>query len=211
MKRLKIFLIQIFLISAIFFTNKFALAQDNATNQIAFKNSYLSEFCRDYKKAFETLQNIYDEKSYEINLRMGWLAYLKEEYIESISFYQKAINILPLSVEARFGIIYPATTLQKFGFIKTQYEEIIKLQPNNCNANYNLGYIYYKEENYKEAIKYLEIALNQYPFDYNINCILAMTNYKLGKLTEAKTIFNKVLLIKPNDIYAIVGLSLIDL
>jgi hypothetical protein len=39
--------------------------------------------------------------------------------------------------------------------------------------------------------------------------MFAWTNYMLGKTREAKILFNKVLLISPNDISATEGLGLI--
>jgi Flp pilus assembly protein TadD len=35
------------------------------------------------------------------------------------------------------------------------------------------------------------------------------TNFRMGKLNEAKVLFNKALLVKPNDASALEGLSLI--
>jgi Flp pilus assembly protein TadD len=48
-----------------------------------------------------------------------------------------------------------------------------------------------------------------YPFDYDNLVLYAWTNYQLGKLREAKVLFNKVLLNKPNDASAKEGLGLI--
>jgi len=39
-----------------------------------------------------------------------------------------------------------------------QYQEAIKLQPENANINYNLGLLYLKEKNYEQATEYAKKA-----------------------------------------------------
>jgi tetratricopeptide (TPR) repeat protein len=54
--------------------------------------------------------------------------------------------------------------------------------------------IYYYRKNYTLAKKYFDVALNLHPFDYNALLMSAWTNYFLGKSSEAKVLFNRVLL-----------------
>ncbi|MEZ5148220.1 MAG: hypothetical protein R2759_14450 [Bacteroidales bacterium] len=53
-------------------------------------------------------------------------------------------------------------------------------------------------------------VVNLYPFDYDGLIMFAWTNLKLGKLREAKVLFNKVLMYKPDDSSALEGLSVIN-
>ncbi|MEI8201631.1 MAG: tetratricopeptide repeat protein [Bacteroidota bacterium] len=184
-------------------------AQDYAALQKAFSESYVFEGKAEYSKAVETLKKVYDEKSYETNVRIGWLLYMSGLFTESTTFYQKAINLLPLSIEARLGYVNPAAALGNWDMVKTQYEEILKIDPQNSTVNYRMGNIYYGKKDYNTALKYFEKVVNLYPFDYDSVIMYAWSNFKVGKLREAKVLFNKALMNKPTDASAKEGLSLI--
>ncbi|MCD4695293.1 MAG: tetratricopeptide repeat protein [Bacteroidales bacterium] len=181
--------------------------QDYKTIQDAFSESYTFEYEGDYTKAILSLKEVYNEESYEINLRLGWLSYMAGFFTESSSFYQKAMDLKPLSIEAKFGYVYPASALGNWEFVKKQYIEILKIDSKNSMANYRLGSIYYGNEDYSSALKYFESVINLYPFDYDGLLMYGWTNLKLGKFREAEVIFNKVLMNKPNDKSAIEGLG----
>ncbi len=186
-----------------------AFSQDYKAIQNAFEKSYLYEYSGDYSKAIDQLKEVYDESSYEVNLRLGWLTYMAGFFTESAAYYQKAIDLKPLSIEAKFGFTYPASALGNWEQVKNSYKEILKIDPQNSVANYKLGSIYYGNEDYTTALKYFEKIINLYPFDYDGLLMYAWTNLKLGKFREAEVLFNKVLMNQPNDKSAIEGLGLI--
>ena len=89
------------------------------------------------------------------------------------------------------------------------YNKILKISPNNTIANYRLGLIYYGKKDYQKALKLFEKVVNLYPFDYDGLLMYAWTNFMLGKTKEAKILFNKVLMLSPDDESAREGLDLI--
>ncbi len=182
-------------------------AQENLIQ--AFKTSYEQEAKGEYKKASETLKAVYNQDSYEINLRLGWLHYLAGLFTESTTYYQRAIDLMPYSEEAKFGITYPLSALGKWNEVENIYKKILKISPNNTTANYKLGLIYYGREDYNNAYKHFEKVVNLYPFGYDGLLMFAWTNLKMGKTREAKVLFNKVLLYSPDDKSALEGLGLI--
>ncbi len=184
-------------------------SQDYESIQSAFEKSYSYEYSGEYSKAIDELKEVYDESSYEINLRLGWLTYMAGFFTESAAYYQKAIDLKPLSIEAKFGFTYPASALGNWEHVKNSYKEILKIDSQNSTANYKLGSIYYGNEDYTTALKYFEKIVNLYPFDYDGLLMYAWTNLKLGKFREAEVLFNKVLMNQPNDKSAIEGLGLI--
>lgn len=184
-------------------------AQDKTALSDVFSASYIHESKAEYSKAIEVLKKVYDESSYEINLRLGWLSYQSGLFTESISFYNKAISLMPMSIEARLGYVLPAAALGNYSQVTTRYNEILKLDPNHYTVNYRLGLIYYNRKNYQEAYKYFEKIVNLYPFDYDALLMMGWTNYQLGKLREAKILFGKALLNKPGDSSALEGIGLI--
>jgi tetratricopeptide (TPR) repeat protein len=197
------------LVSCLVLSAGMASAQDYKAIQNAFSESYALEKKTQYTKALETIKTVYDESSYEINLRLGWLAYESGLFTESMAYYEKAINLKPYAIEARLGFVYPASQLGNWEQVKSQYFEILKIDPQNTVVNYRMGLIYYGKQDFTNALKHFEKVVNLYPFDYDSVIYYAWSNFKLGKLREAKVLFNKALIIKPNDSSALEGLGLI--
>lgn len=186
------------------------LAQDYAALQLAFEKSYTFEDNGEYSNAIEALREVYDEDSYAVNLRLGWLTYFSGSFMESTAYYQRAIALMPLSIEARLGYALPASALGNWELVIKKYEEILQIDPNHSVTNYRLASIFYSRQDYQRAYQYLEKVANHFPFDYDIMVLFAWTNFHLGKLREAKVLFNKTLLIRPGDTSALEGLKLIQ-
>jgi tetratricopeptide (TPR) repeat protein len=174
----------------------------------AFKESYSLEDKAEYSKAVEVLRAVYVESSYEINLRLGWLSYNAGLFSQSQAYYARSVDLMPYAIEAKFGIVYPLSALGNWDAVETYYKQILDIDPKNSIANYRLGSVYYGKLKYTQAKKHFEIVANLFPFSYDGVLMLAWTNYRLGLTREAKILFNKVLLISPDDKSAIEGLSL---
>jgi len=184
-------------------------AQDYVLWQSAFEQSYEFEKNEQYVKALEILEDQYKADSYDFNIRFGWLYYLTGDYPKSKQYYKNAMELLPYSLEARFGFVLPLAGLGEWNNIIKNYEQMLKLDPKNTIVNYRLGAIYYERKDFQKSYNYLEEVINLYPNDYDSNILFAWTNFQMGKLKEAKILFNKVLLIKPDDSSAQDGLKLI--
>jgi tetratricopeptide (TPR) repeat protein len=175
-------------------------AQNNYTAlQEAFSKSMAYESKGNFADAISTIKAIYQEDSYEINLRLGWVTYLNGSFTESAAYYQKAINLKPYAIEPKLGYVYPASALGTWDQVIRQYNDILAIDPQNSLVNYRMGSIYYGRKDYARAD----------PFDYDSMILYAWTHFQLGKLREAQVLFNKVLLNKPKDASALEGLSLI--
>lgn len=184
-------------------------AQDKSSLSDIFSASYTYETSGEYTKAAEVIKKVYDESSYEINLRLGWLTYKAGLFSESTAYYNKAIDLLPLSIEARLGYVMPASSAGNWDQVVTRYNEVLKLDPNHYTVNYRMGLIYYGRKDYQAAFRYFEKIANLYPFDYDALLMLGWTEYQMGKLREAKVLFQKALLNRPGDSSALEGISLI--
>jgi tetratricopeptide (TPR) repeat protein len=187
----------------------YSFAQDSKVLQTAFAKSYAYEAKYQYDEAIQVLKDVYSDKAYSINMRMGWLCYLDKNYASSINYYKKSIDLMPASAEALWAILSPQIASEKWADVEKTYLAILKLEPKNATAHYKLGVIYYYRKNYTAAKKYFDVALNLYPLDYNNLLMSAWTNYFLGKTNEAKVLFNRVLLLYQGDASAIEGLGLI--
>ena len=185
-------------------------AQNIKEIQKAFEKSYSYEAENELDEAIDELKNIYSDESYEINLRLGWLYYNKGKLIDSEKYYTIAIDILPYSEEAKFGLILPKVANAKWEEVKNIYKQILTISPNNTVANYKLGYIYYNQGYFGYAKFYFEKVINLYPFDYDALLMYAWSNLQLGMFKESRILFNKVLMLSPNDKSAIEGLAIIN-
>lgn len=199
----------------IYFLLAFMLAnvvngQDFINISEAFKRSYSYESEGKYGEAAGELIKIYNESSYEINLRLGWLNYMAGSLDESANYYKKAIALKPYAIEPKIGFVSLSAAIGNWNLVEEQYKKILEIDPMNTVASYYLGLIYYNREQYDLALKYFEKVVNLYPFDYDSVIMYAWTNFKMQNLREAKVLFQKTLLIRPNDSSALEGLSLIE-
>lgn len=184
-------------------------AQDYAKLTTAFSESYAREKAGKYSEASSALKALYDQNSYEINLRLGWLTYLEGQFTESMKYYNRAIELMPYAIEPQLGVVLPASAMGNWDIVISHYNKILSIDPNNTVTLYRLGLISYDRKEYKQASQYFEKVVNLYPFDYQSVLMLGWSYYRLGKLREAKILFNKALLYYPGDASAKEGLSLI--
>ena len=179
----------------------------SAALQKAFKNSYADEAKKNYQAAINDITPYYADNNYETNLRLGWLNYVIKNYTSAESYYARAVSLKPNSIEAKFGYVKPLSTLERWDKVIAQYNAIIKLDPQNTQANYWLGVINYNRKQYDEAIKYLNKVVTLYPFDYDGNQMLGWSYLLAGHKAEARACFERALLIKPDDTSSADGLN----
>lgn len=183
-------------------------AQEAKAMQEAFAKSFIAEDKADYKTALQAIQSVYSDKSYLVNLRIGWLSYLSKDYVNSVTYYKKAIALMPTATEPLWGLCNPLIAQEKWADLENNYKSIVRFDPKNSLVNYRLGMMYYYRKNYVEALKYFDVTLTLFPLDYDAITMSAWTNYYLGKKDEAKVLFNRVLLMYHQDASAIEGLAL---
>ena len=199
--------------SLLVFTLSLALislkAQDTKVISEAFSSSYTYEYDGNYAEAIKALKEIYDSDSYHINARLGWLSYLSGQFTGSAAYYQKAIELKPYAIEARFGLINPASAMGNWGQVKSQYLHILDVDPQNIKANYYFGLMNYETKDYAQAAMQFERVINLYPFNSEALLMYAWSNFQLGKTREAEVLFNEMLIINPGNASALEGLELI--
>jgi len=182
--------------------------QDMKQIQAAFAQSYIMESSKNYKGAIETILHVNNDKQYETCLRLGWLYYASQQYIESNNYYQKAVDIMPAAIEPRLGMAAPLAAMNNWDQVMQVYIDILKIDPNYATVNYRLGLIYYNRQNYVAAKKYFDVYLNLFPFDFDVLNISAWNAFRQGKLDVAKALFNKALLVYPGNVDCLEGLKL---
>jgi len=201
----------LFLIIAFVYFSSLTQAQTNQfTVSEAFSKSYANENKKEYQQAINDLMAVYDEKSYEINVRLGWLYYYVEAYEVSKKYYEIAVLLNPKSVEGRLGLVLPASALANWDLVLHQYLEILKIDDLNSTVNYFTGLIFYNKSEFGNAEQYFEKVYQHYPFNYDTAIVLAITKQKLKKDSDAKNLYMKALLFYPGDQTAIDGLKSLE-
>jgi tetratricopeptide (TPR) repeat protein len=185
-------------------------AQADVKFQAAFAESYKSELTGNYNLSISELRSVYQEDNYSVNARLGWLLFLAKQYTESVNFYDKAIKLKPLAIEARYGMIKALNAIESWDKVKEQYEAILRIDAMNTTSLYWLGVLLYNRKDYDNAARNFEKIVNLYPMDYGSIIILAWTRLYQGKKTDAKVLFNQALLLSPNDSSALSGLNQIN-
>jgi tetratricopeptide (TPR) repeat protein len=157
----------------------------------AFAQSYSNEKNQEYAKAAYDLESIYLKymSNYEINLRLGWLKNSSGDLKQSENYYSKAMELKPLALEAIYGKILPLIGQEKYSKVLQLAEKALSIAPNDSKAEYFIGLANYHKNNYSKSEKYLEKAINKYPFDLDLNLMLGWTKFALGKKNEAKALF----------------------
>ncbi|MBL1213913.1 MAG: tetratricopeptide repeat protein [Ignavibacteriae bacterium] len=177
---------------------------------IAFQSSISAESSGNYDSAIKFLEDIYKDFSddYLINLRLGWLNYVKKDYDKSVKYYNKAIKICDNCTEALLGLTYPLAAQNKWSDVESIYQKILEKDENNYAANLNLGKIKYNEAAYLNAKIYLEKIYENFPSDVETNIYLGWTYYQLGNASKANHHFTDALINDPDNSSALEGINL---
>jgi tetratricopeptide (TPR) repeat protein len=197
------------LLVVLFVGTQWVNAQDQKATQEAFSKSYTLETGKKYNEAIDMLKSLNASHNYAGELRLGWLLYTAKRYAGSVAAYKKAAEIMPASVEPLLALVNPLATQKKWDELEKNHLNILKIDPKNSLTNFRLGQIYYNKKEYAKAEKYFSVSLNLYPFDYDSMLMSGWNYYFLGKYSEAKELFNRVLLYRPYDASATEGLGLI--
>ncbi|MBE2281581.1 MAG: tetratricopeptide repeat protein [Ignavibacteriaceae bacterium] len=187
-------LIVIFLTGGFFVVKLFS--QVSFDDVKAFQKSIKLEEETKFREAIETLLPHYktNQADYLFNLRLGWLYYNIEKYDSSIICYEAARKINPSAIDAVYGIRYPVAAKNDKDKLVALYEEILKADPNDYEANLRLGQIYI-EKDLNKAKSYLLNVYKKFPSYYEPNLSLGYTYYYLGDYANAKILLRNALML----------------
>ncbi|MDP2088818.1 MAG: tetratricopeptide repeat protein [Flavobacteriaceae bacterium] len=182
----------------------FVIFSGNAQNGdllSAFEKSYIHEINQDYIKSISSLEALYTKypSNFETNLRLGWLHYLSGNFKDSDKYYSKAVELKPLALEAIYGNILPLLAQGKYNEVLILSNKALSIAPNDSRAEYYIGVVSYYQKDYPKSERFLEKAINKYPFDLDLNLMLGWTKFALGKKNEAKALFQVAQRNSPNS------------
>ncbi len=193
---------RLILLILILTTSSLALSYEEIKN--AYHQSYKYEKIQDYKNAIRAIIPVYKEypNGYTINLRLGWLYYLDKNYANSIYHYEKAMKVLPHSVEAKLGYTLPLLAQGKFSEVEKVCYQILSTDFYNYWANLRLAYALRMQRKFDIAEKIALKLLTVYPTDVNFLVELGLIKFFTNRKKEAKQIFKDVLILDPENTIA---------
>ncbi len=198
MQKRKIILVILLLLS-IFSKNVFALTYEQIKEY--YHKSFDFERKQRYEEAIRVLMPIYKTypNTYTINLRLGWLYYLRKNYKNSEYHYKKAANIIPSAIEPLLGLTLPLMAEEKWEETEKICYRILKTDFYNYYGNLRLSIALRKQKKYQLSETIARKMLALYPTDIFFLEELGLSLYGLGKKDKAFKIFKDLLILNPSD------------
>ncbi|WP_022853088.1 tetratricopeptide repeat protein [Thermodesulfatator atlanticus] len=180
------------------------LAQVNNNFYQAFKDSYKYEKMRAYEDAIKALLPLAERypNSYLVNLRLGWLYYLSGKYGNSIKHYKKAVSLRSQAFEPLLGLSLPLMAQQRWSEVEKTMNRLVAADPYNYYGNLRLAIALRLQNKARLAERICRKMLARYPTSLDFLVELGRTLWWQGKNTDAKRIFQRVLLLDPENVVA---------
>lgn len=166
--------------------------QINITELIDILKANFYIIIRKNKKAEKILLNAIKRhpESIEIHEKLGKLYENENKIEEAIIEYEFAMNnIYEKKIYIKIGKLYEK--IGKEERARTIFEDIIREEPENYEANMGLANILYNMNEFKYAIQIYNNILKYYPEDYDIYYSLGMTYTMLNDFKKAKESYEK--------------------
>jgi len=107
------------------------------------------------------------------------------------------------------GIILLSSLVYAEGGAVKQYQKIIETNPNDAEAYYNIGIVYYSEKKYDESKGQFQKAIEIYPDFAEAYYSLGVVYYAEANYDKAIEAFSKAIQIDPRNYEAIYQLGIV--
>ena len=182
-------------------------ALSDAEIRDTYHQSYRYEKSQNYTDAIRALAPVIEAypQGYTVNLRLGWLNYLKGAHATARAHYEAAIKIMPDSIEARLGHLLPLLAQERYTDAEAVARAVIRVDPANYYANLRLAFALRMQQKYDAAEDIVIRQLGYYPTD--VSLLTEWGLIKTAKHLPAERIFNDVLTLDPENVTAKAQLS----
>ncbi|MCK5217978.1 tetratricopeptide repeat protein [bacterium] len=167
----------------------------------AYYQSYHYERIQDYTKSVQAIKKVFKTypKSYTINLRLGWLYYLKKNYANAIYHYEKAIQLAPGAVEPKLGYMLPLLAQEKYEKVETLAHKVLAIDPLNYYGNLRLSIALRHQKKFDLDEKEIRKMLLLYPTNVAFLTEMALIKSAQGKKKSALNIFGDIIILDPDN------------
>ena len=148
-----------------------------------------------------------DGDSAEARLLVGTTKLMANDYAGALQDLQKAVELNPDLPDgyAYYGAALSATGDQEGA--KAAFMNALKQDPNNFESNLRMGFLLRNDQNYEEAMHYLQHALEVRPGDFGVRCQIAAVELSMGKIEQARADLESLVKESPNFTEAHVSLA----
>ncbi|RMH73551.1 MAG: tetratricopeptide repeat protein [Gemmatimonadetes bacterium] len=170
----------------------------------AYERSYTYEKIQDYQNAIKAMLAVFNAypEGYTVNVRLGWLYYLNQNYANAIDHYQKAMKTAPYAAEAKLGYLLPLLAQGKYSEVEKIAYQILTIDYYNYYANLRLALALRMQEKYDLAQTVVERMLLLYPTDVPFLVEQALVKQAQDDPEAATAIFWDVLILDPENVTA---------
>ena len=176
----------------------------------AFNRSFLAEKAIHYDDAIEELVAIGDpgDDRYFIFTRLGWLHYLRGNFGKSFDYYLGAIEESPESTEARVGYLLPLLANKQYDKVIEIAKQVLEVDPRNYYANLRLAVALRELKRFDDALQVIEPVLTRIPADLESMAEYSKSLVAIGRISDANAVYHRMLLVDPNNDFALTKLGL---
>ena len=185
--------------------------EDGQWIQAAYHKSYFYERMEKFADAIKVLMPVLKgfPSTYTVNLRMGWLYYRLGGFGNSLRHYEKAIQALPDSLEAKLGLQLPLLAQERYAEAEKISYQILRIDYYNYYANLRLVIALRRQRRADVALKAVETMLGRYPNDVLFLTEMGLLYAQLERRDEMTRVFQSVVLLDPENISAREHLGLV--
>ena len=176
----------------------------DAKLEAAFAKSIQYEKQLNYDEAKKPLQSLTaaQQQTYFVQVRLGWLAYKNGQYPEARESYEAAVRLSPKSTEAKLGLVLPVLAQGRWAEAEGLAKQVLQADPNNYFANLRLAYALRMQSKFTQAEEIDNRLVEAYPTDVSVLLELGLTKVGLNQKEAAAKVFQKVLLLDPENAIA---------
>lgn len=139
-----------------------------------------------------------DPNNATANIELGQEQVLNHKYKTARNYYKRALISAPAEPNALFGYGQTSYYLNDIDEAKTAFKKMIALNPNEAIAYQYLGKLEAEDENYKNALEYINKAIQIEDDNYEFYMDLGQYLRYRGKFADAEKAWTKAISINPD-------------
>jgi protein O-mannosyl-transferase len=128
----------------------------------------------------------------------------------SITLHNRTVAVMPDNAAARMYLSTSYMEAKQFDRAVEQLKQMPPSFPNQWEVNENLGLCYFQLQNYQQSLIHLQKALQLNPKAEKSLVCLGCIYLQVGRIPEAKAVFEEVLKIQPGYLPAVQALQIIE-
>jgi len=165
----------------------------SAQNDTIFASSYKLEAEKKYDAAAQAITALADGGNEFARLRLGWLTYLAGKYNDSISHYNRLLQVNANSIDARLGVTLPLLAQQRWQDAAAQARHVLQLSPWDYTAHVRLMICEEALKQWQVLEQHAASVAAAYPSDATSLIYLARARAWQRNVAGAKQAYSKVL------------------